>query len=148
MKWREEQFLEEGDFSKKKGCWTDKKKNKCPLRLSGLCITHNLTTFLRFWTPIFNYCWCKRNLRENIYVILGTCFFLIDFRSVFWMVSLIILTNTFHSLNLAKQSNQAMWIGPETGLSGPHCKHFSRTVDKVSRVQFSWESVSSAGVCN
>lgn len=34
------------------------------------------------------------------------------FSSVFWMVS-------FHSLNLAKQNNQAMWIGPETGLSAP-----------------------------
>lgn len=55
-----------GFSSENKGC-LNRQKNRCPLHLSGLGISHNLTAFLIFLTPILNHCQCNRDL-ENIHI--------------------------------------------------------------------------------
>lgn len=47
----------------------NRQKNRCPLHLSGLGISHNLTAFLIFLTPILNHCQCNRDL-ENIHILI------------------------------------------------------------------------------
>lgn len=122
-----------GGSSKKMECWTDK-KNRC-----------HLSEAMHFPHPhcilnIFN----SSLLIINTIEVLGACLFLILFKAIFWIISLIIL---IHSLKLIKQGDQAMRTGPETRPAWLLLQAlFPVKLNKVNRVQFSGERVSFAGV--